>query len=162
MFGAGLPGAYVSFDEGSNWQSFRSGIPAVPPMGLVWMIKAGERPFEVFLADGNTGAYKLQNLDVVSVKEAVSVAGVFHLKQNYPNPFNPKTTITFTLGRLLPVTLKVYDLAGHEVATLLKSAIKPAGKHSLIFDAAELSSGLYFYELRAGANISRKKMLVAK
>ncbi|MGH7597345.1 MAG: T9SS type A sorting domain-containing protein [bacterium] len=60
------------------------------------------------------------------------------------------------------MTLQVYDLAGREVITLLKSANKPAGKHSLIFDAARSNSGIYFYELRAGANIARKKMLLAR
>lgn len=86
----------------------------------------------------------------------------FVLAQNYPNPFNPSTQITFALSTAQKVTLKVFDLAGKEVATLLQNAHKPAGVHQLTFDAATLSSGVYFYQLRAGEFVETKKMLLAR
>lgn len=86
----------------------------------------------------------------------------FVLAQNYPNPFNPSTQITFALSTAQKVTLKVFDLVGKEVATLLQNAHKPAGVHQLTFDAATLSSGVYFYQLRAGEFVETKKMLLAR
>ncbi len=71
----------------------------------------------------------------------------FRLHQNYPNPFNPKTIINYELRIRNFVVLKVYDIAGREVATLVNE-IMPAGKHSVEFNAEDLSSGVYFYTLR--------------
>ncbi|RIK71194.1 hypothetical protein DCC62_22090, partial [candidate division KSB1 bacterium] len=71
------------------------------------------------------------------------------LMQNYPNPFNPSTTIEFSLPQSGYVTLKVYNLLGKEVATLLEGN-KPAGRHTVSFDASALTSGLYYYTLTAG------------
>ncbi len=66
---------------------------------------------------------------------------------NYPNPFNPRTIINYELRIRNFVTLKVHDIAGREVATLVND-IMPAGKHAVEFNAADLSSGVYFYTLR--------------
>ncbi len=87
---------------------------------------------------------------------------VYSLSQNYPNPFNPSTQITFALPSAQRVTLKVFDLNGKEVATLLQNERKPAGVHQMTFDAATLSSGVYFYQLRAGEFVETKKMLLAR
>ncbi|RIK73632.1 hypothetical protein DCC62_16930 [candidate division KSB1 bacterium] len=86
----------------------------------------------------------------------------FALEQNYPTPFNPSTQISFALPSAQKVTLKVFDLTGKEVATLLQNEHKPAGVHQLTFDAATLSSGVYFYQLRAGEFVETKKMLLAR
>lgn len=86
----------------------------------------------------------------------------FALAQNYPNPFNPSTQISFALPSAQKVTLKVFDLTGKEVTTLLQNEHRPAGVYELIFDAAALASGVYFYQLRAGEFIETKKMLLAR
>jgi hypothetical protein len=83
------------------------------------------------------------------------------LEQNYPNPFNPRTTIAFNLVEEAPVTLEVFDAAGRLVATLVDGS-KGAGRHSVDFDALGLSSGIYFYRLRAGAFVQQKKMVLLK
>ncbi|MDD5361479.1 MAG: T9SS type A sorting domain-containing protein, partial [Ignavibacteria bacterium] len=68
--------------------------------------------------------------------------------QNYPNPFNPSTNIYFTLPVRSHVTIKVFDITGKEIKTLINE-LKPAGSHSVIFDASNLSSGIYFYRIHA-------------
>jgi Zn-dependent metalloprotease len=85
----------------------------------------------------------------------------FSLEQNYPNPFNPATTIKFNLPAKEFVTLKIYDLLGDEVAELLNEE-KPAGSHSIEFDASGMASGTYFYKLQAGSNITTRKMILLK
>ena len=85
----------------------------------------------------------------------------FSLEQNYPNPFNPETSIRFTLPENSFVSLKVYDVNGKLVKTLL-SGTTPAGSHEVSFNASELSSGVYFYTLKAGGFTESKKMLLTK
>ena len=83
------------------------------------------------------------------------------LLENYPNPFNPSTSIQYKIAESNHVTLKVYDVLGRVVATLVDGYIED-GNHSVTFDASRLSSGIYFYELRAGHFRSVKKMLLIK
>ena len=85
----------------------------------------------------------------------------FLLSQNYPNPFNPSTTIRFTISELRFTTLKVYDLLGREIATLVNEE-KPAGSYEVEFNGDGLPSGFYFYQLRAGNYIETKKMVLLK
>jgi hypothetical protein len=85
---------------------------------------------------------------VTSVARAALAPMVFTLEQNYPNPFNPATTIEYRLSASSDVTLKVYDLLGREVRTLV-SERQNSGNHTVTFDAQNLSSGVYFYTLRA-------------
>ena len=84
-----------------------------------------------------------------------------NLDQNYPNPFNPTTAISYQLSANSFVTLKVYDLLGREVATLVNSQL-PAGSYQTSFDASHLSSGVYLYELRAGDFVQTRKMALMK
>jgi hypothetical protein len=87
--------------------------------------------------------------------------GRFTLEQNYPNPFNPETTISYQLPAFSNVVLKVYDLHGREAATLVNEK-KAAGKHSVTWNASSMSSGVYFYRLRAGGFSETKKLLLLK
>jgi len=85
----------------------------------------------------------------------------FKLDQNYPNPFNPSTVISYQLAVGSHVTLNVYDILGNEVATLINGQ-KPAGNYSVKFNASNLSSGVYFYQLKTGNFIRTKKMILLK
>jgi photosystem II stability/assembly factor-like uncharacterized protein len=87
----------------------------------------------------------------------------FLLQQNYPNPFNPSTTIQYTISNKQFVTLKVYDLLGREVATLVNEE-KAAGSYGIEFGvkSLELCSGIYFYKLQAGDFVETKKMILLK
>ncbi len=89
------------------------------------------------------------------------VPAQFVLNQNYPNPFNPETRIAFRLQAFGPTTLKVFDIAGREVSTLVNER-KDAGEYVIQFDAHGLPSGVYFYTLRSGNQFSSKKMLLIK
>jgi hypothetical protein len=85
----------------------------------------------------------------------------YALDQNYPNPFNPATTIRYQIPEDGMVTLKVYDILGSEVITLVSDE-KPAGRYEVNFDATKLSSGIYLYRLQAGDFIKIKKMILLK
>ncbi len=100
----------------------------------------------------------------VSVKDnSVSVIPKeFKLLQNYPNPFNPTTTIEFHLPKSTNVTLKVYNVAGIEVKTLISNKGYGPGIHKVTFDAGDLASGVYIYKLITPEFIDFKKMLILK
>ena len=81
--------------------------------------------------------------------------------QNYPNPFNPITFIKYQIPELSFITIKVFDISGKEVRTLL-SEVSPAGSYQIEFRAKELPSGIYFYHLEAGDFIETRKMVLLK
>ncbi len=87
--------------------------------------------------------------------------GDFSLSQNYPNPFNPETKISYSIPVKGFVTLKVYDMLGKEVASLVNDVVN-SGSHDVVFNASALPSGTYFYRLEAGNFINTKKMLLVK
>jgi hypothetical protein len=86
----------------------------------------------------------------------------YQLYQNYPNPFNPTTNIEFNLPKEMKVTLKVYDLLGREVSTILNGVVQKAGLNSFAFDGSKLSSGIYYYKIFADEFIDMKKMMLLK
>jgi Arylsulfotransferase (ASST)/Secretion system C-terminal sorting domain/Bacterial Ig-like domain len=86
---------------------------------------------------------------------------VYSLKQNYPNPFNPSTRIQYSIPQTSYVMLKVYDILGREVETLVNEQ-KPAGNYNFSFDGTSLASGIYFYKIQAGSYSSVKKMILLK
>jgi hypothetical protein len=90
------------------------------------------------------------------------VPKVLTLSQNYPNPFNPMTTIEFTLAEDSKASLKVFDMLGREVATLMSGELKAGVLHQETFDVSKLSSGMYIYRLLAGDKSLAKKLVVLK
>ena len=85
----------------------------------------------------------------------------YSLSQNYPNPFNPSTTINYSIAKAGKVVLKFYDLLGKEVNTLVDED-KPSGNYKAIFNARNMPSGIYVYELRTDGFVSRNKMILLK
>lgn len=118
-------------------------------------------------SDDPTNTYTTVGLDTINADVATSVAEDlttphgFVLHQNYPNPFNPETTIQFRLPQDAFVTLKVYDLVGRELATLVDGYLT-TGIHAVVFRADHLSSGTYIYVLQGGGFSNRKKMALVK
>jgi len=93
--------------------------------------------------------------------ESNSIPDSYSLDQNYPNPFNPATKITYSVSQESPVTIKVFDLIGQEVAVLVDE-VKEPGYYSVTFDALGLTSGVYIYQMKAGNFTSSKKMSILK
>lgn len=91
----------------------------------------------------------------------VKLPSKYYLEQNYPNPFNPSTKISWQSPVAGHQTLKVYDVLGNEVATLIDE-YRPAGNYEVTFDASKLSSGIYFYKLQAGNFVETKKMTLVR
>lgn len=94
--------------------------------------------------------------------EKETFAQTFKLMQNYPNPFNPSTTIPFVLDKNVKVSIKVYNMLGQEVVTLVNNKMTPAGLHNVNFNATNLSTGMYFYTLEAGGMKQTKRMMFIK
>ncbi len=112
--------------------------------------------------------YRLEQLDFNGRRDILSEVTVyltipktFSLSQNYPNPFNPTTSFSWQSPFSSHQTLKVYDLLGREVATLVDE-FKPAGSYEIEFDASQLSSGTYFYKLQADGFVQTRKMILMK
>jgi len=114
-------------------------------------------------------SYRLKQVDFDGsfkyhiLAETVEIGSIktFALAQNYPNPFNPATIISYQLPIEGLVTLKIYDMLGNEVATLVNE-IKTAGEYQVEFNASALSSGIYFYRLQAGSFVETKRMMLMK
>ena len=103
------------------------------------------------------------NYEYFELAEEVSIGipDKFELSQNYPNPFNPVTNLEFGISNLEFVTLKIYDVLGRELVTLVNE-IKEPGYHKLKFDAGNLASGVYFYRMEAGDFVAVKKFVLMK
>ncbi len=111
---------------------------------------------------GNNQRTGYRNSTITDVENKTqSIPRQFSLKQNYPNPFNPATTINYSVPKSSLVIIKVYDILGREVETLLNET-KRAGNYSLEFNAGKLSSGVYFYRMQAGSFAAVKKLILMK
>jgi hypothetical protein len=106
--------------------------------------------------NGNYKYYDLQN------EVEIGVPSKFELSQNYPNPFNPTTKINFSLPLDTKVLLKVYDLTGRELSTLVNGELKPAGYYSVEFNGSGFASGLYIYRIQTDKESVSKKMVLVK
>lgn len=123
-----------------------------------------------YIMTGWTNSYGVGGMDIwlirlgypTEVEEMLAPAPDYiSLLGNYPNPFNSSTTIEFSLAKPQYISLKVYDILGREIKTLLNEA-RSAGKHRISFDASPLSSGVYFCRLQAGDMVETKRMLLLK
>jgi hypothetical protein len=98
---------------------------------------------------------------VIGIKQDLEVVREFRLFQNYPNPFNPTTTISYYIPKSANVTLKVYNILGAEVATLV-NGFEKSGAKEIVFDASGLASGIYYYTIVSGDYKDTKKMVLVK
>jgi hypothetical protein len=180
----GITWEYITFKEFGTALavSFRTASEGWMPLGIgqkfLYTLNGGQS-WEVFsppngesiydlrfsskrngIAVGQAGAILKYNTDYVGIEPntAYFPSGI-NLKQNYPNPFNPETIISFSLQKPEIVTLKIYDLLGKEVKTLINGMIKP-GEHKIKFSAIEIPAGVYYYTLRTAAGMSESKKMV--
>ncbi|MCB9220107.1 MAG: T9SS type A sorting domain-containing protein [Ignavibacteriales bacterium] len=158
---------YVSEDKISSFSNDNVVLTANSTQKIVpnWE-KTGDLEISVYVDEGNDGTID----DTLEVKNQVTgveeehgstIPTEFRLEQNYPNPFNPNTSIRYSISNENNVILKVYDILGKEVATLVNER-KSSGYYVVNFDASNLTSGIYFYTIRAGSFSETKKMLLMK
>jgi len=129
---------------------------------------SGNSTFDVTLQRGGGKLFSIGKLTVVVNDDLGFTPNEFKLEQNYPNPFNPSTTIKYSIptvetrrGVSQHVTLKIYDILGREVATLVNKEQKP-GNYEVKFDASQLTSGLYFYKIATSGFAQSKKMILIR
>jgi hypothetical protein len=144
----------LSVNTGTNeW------FPETPALGTALVNASDHLPI---YADFNFG------VPVTSVKQEKNIPASVELKQNYPNPFNPETTISYSVQTNNMVSLKVYDLMGREIASIVNEFQKPGSYSTKFFlkeslrDNSQLSSGVYFYQLKVGNFVQTKKMVFLK
>ena len=105
--------------------------------------------------------YAYQQTTITEVENEETIPTIFKLEQNYPNPFNPSTKIKFAVPEKNNVLIKVYDILGSEVATLVNEEMD-AGLYENDFNAAGLSSGVYLFRMEAGSYVDTKKMILLR
>ncbi|HMK39698.1 MAG TPA: T9SS type A sorting domain-containing protein, partial [Bacteroidota bacterium] len=115
----------------------------------------------VFVIDNVSHTLVLPTLTGIAGNSSGALPREFALDQNYPNPFNPATTISYQIRTAGRVTLRVYDILGRQVASLV-DGYQGAGFYTKEFDGSRLSSGVYFYRLQSGSFVGTKKMVLAK
>jgi len=150
---------------GADDNSFTNG----PPSFDNWVYdnvftSAGDNPYFCVThgAQGGIGMSGVVTvMNPVSVSDQNLVINKFELEQNYPNPFNPTTNISYVISVKSKVVLKVFDVLGNEIATLVNEE-KAVGSYVVEFNSSELTSGIYFYKLQAGSFVEIKKMVILK
>jgi photosystem II stability/assembly factor-like uncharacterized protein len=152
-------GVYVSKDFGASWLSVGIGFSS---NGLYVndLLVVGDSLY----AGTKDGVWRRSISEILTGVEETPLntsKKQYALEQNYPNPFNPSTVISYYVPAESQVSLKVYDVLGNEVMTLVHKD-EAGGNHSVTFNARNLSSGIYFYTLRAGNYMETKKMLLLK
>jgi hypothetical protein len=110
---------------------------------------------------GTSSIYKLLDISVGINGNGNQLPDGYTLEQNYPNPFNPSTTINFTLPSSSLVSIQIFDVSGKEIETLQNSTL-PAGVHSVVWNASNFPSGVYFYRMSVGGLTAEKKMVLIK
>lgn len=164
LAGVAPSGVYRSTNDGLDWTAFNEGLPSGTITTTAISI------CDTFLLIGitstnsnNRGIWRRPLSQViVSVDQSLgNIPEKFTLAQNYPNPFNPSTTIKFQIPATSFVELKVFDLLGREIATLVNEEKSP-GSYETTFDSKGLSSGVYFYRIKAGEFVQTKKLILQK
>jgi hypothetical protein len=172
-----------SEDGGNNWREFEISDKNFKPLPIGGLgqgyqgdnisITSGNNRLWPMWMDNRTGVYQIWTVPIeissVDVEQTPEIVSEFRLEQNYPNPFNPSTKIKFSVPSVIAiltkqsqfVTLKVYDILGNEISTLVNEEMS-AGSYEIEFQSTDLSSGIYFYQLRAGSFTDTKKMILMK
>jgi photosystem II stability/assembly factor-like uncharacterized protein len=149
-------GVAVSHDKGNTWTRIDGGLTTTRTINPLLIAND-----YLFVGTRDAGVFRSVNIVTAVEKDKNVIPDNFKLRQNYPNPFNPSTTIRFSILLKSFVTLKVYDLLGRELGSLVNEE-KPAGNYQVEFNAANLPSGVYFYRLEAGSFVETKKMILLK
>ena len=126
-------------------------------------------PESIYFVDNNTGwavgtnglILKYQGVTSIGEERINRIPSEYFLSNNFPNPFNPSTTIRYSIPQSTNVTIKVFDILGSEIETLVNKE-KPSGTYEITWNAENLPSGIYFYQLKAGSFVETKKMILLR
>jgi len=153
-------GVFVSTSGGGDWMVWDEGLPEAVIVSDL-SLSPSNRAIRAVTHSG--GVYERAMLEVptTGVAEEDVLTREFRLFQNYPNPFNPKTAISYELSAISFVELKVYDLLGAEVATLVNKRLAP-GTYTSEWDATGKSSGIYYYRLSANGFVQTRKLVLLR
>jgi hypothetical protein len=160
----------VAVYDSDSWKPLGRGLEGAPPICYdISIDDKGPSGYDIYFGGifslaGGKPSYNLARYTVSLVgveNESILAPENFYLAQNYPNPFNPATHFGFRIANFGLVTLKVFDVLGNEVSTLVNEE-KPAGEYEVEFNARNLSSGVYFYQLKAGSFVQTKKMILLR
>jgi photosystem II stability/assembly factor-like uncharacterized protein len=148
---------FKSTDQAVTWTRM-GGLDAA---AVVSALTTSPDQSHLYVGINNLGVYRINILvsDVPDDRTSLPVKAT--LLQSYPNPFNPTTTIKYDLPTDSPVSLKVYDVLGREVLTLVEG-VERSGSHEVVLNASDLSSGVYFYRLKAGDFTNTRRLLLLK
>jgi len=150
-------GVYKTTNNGVNWTVMNSGLTSNPSVAS--LLVSGDY---LFAGSNYDGIFRFPLSSITSSGNISNeIIKDYSLSQNYPNPFNPTTKISFALPKSGFVSLKVYDLLGREIQTLVNE-IKSAGNYGIDFNASSLNSGIYFYRLETEGFSQTMKMLLIK
>jgi photosystem II stability/assembly factor-like uncharacterized protein len=153
--GAQSGDVYTSTNSGQDWILRREGMSGINILNL-----GGINNY--IIAGTTTGIWRRSLTELTGVQSTVSeLPDKFQLYQNYPNPFNPSTNIRYQITNNGNVSLKIYDIGGKEIKTLVNKFQNP-GIYEVRFTGTQLSSGVYYYRLQAGAFTETKKMVIIK
>jgi hypothetical protein len=156
-------GIYISTNNGTNWTQINQGFTYITS---IWSLLIKDN----YVFAGNTGysVWRRSLSEFIGIKKiSENIPASFSLEQNYPNPFNPTTNIKFSIpvdSRIRGndrVVLKVYDILGKEIETLVNENLSP-GTYEVTFDASRYSSGVYFYKLMTDGYNETKRMILIK
>lgn len=155
---------YQSDDNGASWHLVAGDFPTDGTFVLNEFLAADQNFVYCYyypLDQAQAGIYRAPLAPTAIEDDTHGFPGSFELTQNYPNPFNPSTRISYQLPAANNVTLKVYDVLGREVQTLVNE-FQSAGRHTVSFNAQHLSSGVYLYTITTGNFQASKKMLLVE
>jgi hypothetical protein len=157
---------YLSTNNGNTWINKSQGLDTV--ITEVWsMMVANNYIFagtKIYSGQGEYGksVWRRSYSEIIGIQNISNeIPSSFALHQNYPNPFNPTTKISFQFPVVSFSSLKIFDITGKEIATLVNETLKP-GTYEAIFNGSQLPSGVYFYRLTADGYVETKKMLMIK
>ena len=163
LFAASDSGVFRSTNNGSKWTNVSDGLPTPSQKSSRRVYSLAVCGTDLFAGTYTNNVYRRPLSELITSVDpsSLQVPKDYNLLQNYPNPFNPSTNFEFRIAESGFVSLKVFDMTGREVATIVSKELK-AGEYIKQWNAGHLASGVYFYRLQAGSFSQTRKLLLLK
>ncbi|MBU1421963.1 MAG: T9SS type A sorting domain-containing protein, partial [Bacteroidetes bacterium] len=149
---------FLSTNNGTSWSAVNTGLTTSTDVRALAVSGTN-----LFAGTWGGGVWRRPLSEMITSVQPLpgELPAAFRLEQNYPNPFNPVTTIEYHIPVSAHVLLKVFDLLGREVATLVNEG-KAVGVHTIHYDASGLAGGVYFYRIQAGNYVEARKLVLLR